>query len=202
MRFKLKLSLRSLFIILTVVVIVFGLRYQRRVRIQIATQKIKELGGEVFLTCQEPEADTFSQTLSNYYLHVSRNGGNMITVSSFTATKSEQSRPWLTAFLFGTTDDVEVSAVSIPAAAVDDETVRLLQQLGGVEMVLLLLSKDYLSVKHSTRSTAEMRKIQIERLGEDFERATALIEQGLPSVALYQGVDNESTSTCVLVPEN
>ena len=36
MRFKLKLSLRSLFIILKVLVIVFGLRYQHRVRIQIA----------------------------------------------------------------------------------------------------------------------------------------------------------------------
>ena len=192
MRFKLKLSLRSLFIILTVAVIVFGLRYQRRLRIQIASQKIKELGGEVFLVCQEPRIRSYSHMVEDVIAYPSRNPPLFPELNEMRLTKTVQPRSEITAFLFGTTADVEVFAVSISAASIDDEIVRLLQQLGGVEVVLLNVSEDYLRFKYSERITADSRETQLERRGKDFRRATDLIARGIPMATIYQGNLEES----------
>lgn len=192
MRFKFKFSIRTLFIILTVVSIVLGLRYQRRVRIQIASNKIKEMGGEVFLACQEPRLFTYQSPIGPMIFHTNRNLPMMATLNQVHLAKPKQQRSPIIAFLFGATDDVEVFAVAISATSVNDETVRLLQKLGGVEVVLLHVSADYLRIKHATRITEESRERNLERLGKDFRRAKDLIEHAIPGVAIYQGETDES----------
>jgi len=185
MRFKIRFSLRFLFILLTVATVFFGVQYNRRVRLQDATKRIEELHAEAFYAWQEVKAVTYTEILRPYFSDHSKRT-IAITANRLEWRNSEQPKFRVGAFLLGTNEDIAISAVSISAASVDENTLRLLQQLDGLEIVLLLVDERYLVVEADTSANvAKLRQSAMERFGKDFRRAKALIQAGLPNVSLH-----------------
>ena len=209
MRFK--FSLRSLLILLSIVsfaAIFFGWRYNQRIKSQIAAQRIQDRGGEIFYRWQTPRrikipvsVPIVIHTVEVPYTETLQDGSKVKRTKTEMAHRNiphtamtEEFRVGnavppgfrLTSFLSGSHNDVAISALSIPAAAVNEDAVSLLRDIQGLERVLLRVNRYYYGFESSRRATAEQREKGFERWGENLQRATELMQKHLPDVALYR----------------
>ena len=205
---KIRFSLRALFILLTISTVVLGFRHNQRRSLQHAANVIQENEGSVFyhwqslyvvyVSCQVPNAyyqiqlpitETLpdGQQVTKTIMQIARrNVGHSINSQQYKVKKLDPPGFRLSTFLLGSHDDVDVAAVSIPAASINEETVEVLRRLRGLESVLLRVNKKYYAVEASHRCTVEQRQKDLLRLGKDLEQATRLLEASLPDVVLHR----------------
>ena len=205
---KFKFSFRLFFILFTIAIVVFGIRYTQRRNLQLAAEKVQQSGGTIFYRWQAPYMIEMPTHVQNAYWTVEvpytvtgpdgqqetkfrtetggRNIGFQVDAQELRPLNSDQPGFSLLGFLLGTHDDVSAAAVSIPATAVDESTVKLLQRLTGLESIILRVDPRYFAVQLSNRSTPEQRKKDEVELGRDLKRASTLIEERLPKVKLHR----------------
>ena len=205
---KLRFSLRALLIVVTALAVIVGFRLNQRSALQIATKKIRAMDGTVFYSWQLPELVEIPIHVPNAYWTVRvpytekrddgtlitktrtevahQNRGHTIISESFRPTMANPPGFQIASCLLGSHNDVAVTAVSIPASAVDKNTVKLLSRMRGLKQVLLLVDQEYFSVKSSTRATQKKRNEDLKRLGKNLQNAKKLIELKLPDIMLFQ----------------
>jgi len=208
---RIKFSLRWLLILFTIVslaAIFVGWRCNQRSKSQIAAQRIQDQGGEVLYRWQKPRTvkspvivfpivniaevpytETLpdgSQVVRTRTEMFGRNTPNTALIEEFRVGSVDPPGFRVASFLLGSHDDVAISALSIPAAAVEESTVSLLRDIHGLERVLLRVNRHYYAFESSKRATAEQRAQGLERYGEYLKRATELIEKHLPKITLHR----------------
>ena len=201
-------SLRSLLVVLTIATIVFGYRYNQRRHLQTAATKIQEQGGTVFYSWQEPYVVLLPATVSDTsttvkvpYEVVLANGDTVtktrteiahrnvpiqVFIEEYRLLKTNSPRFNFTGFLFGSHDDVAVSAISIPLAAADQSMFKLLHQFKKLDGVLLCFDERYFQVKASSRLEAEDRNRKLLPYNQDLDRVTKRLEAGFPSTRIFR----------------
>ena len=109
----------------------------------------------VYVSCQVPNAyyqiqlpitETLpdGQQVTKTIMQIARrNVGHSINSQHYKVKKLDPPGFRLSTFLLGSHDDVDVAAVSIPAASINEETVEVLRRLRGLESVLLRVNKKY-----------------------------------------------------------
>ena len=182
------------------------MRLGQRTRLVDAAKRIQATGGSVFYASQSPSVVDVPVAIPNAYYTVSvpysetlEDGSVVQKMRTETAGRnagfsvlSQQVRPnnlaqpefQLTSFLAGTHQDVSVVAVSLPADNVGKDVIDTLNKFADLESVLLLVNERYFSVELSTRSTAEIRKDELDELGKGLRNAIEMIRIHLPHVEL------------------
>ena len=205
---RIRFSLRSLLFVLTLATIICGWRLNQRRNSQNATEQILEQGGIVFFDWQEPKVIDFVNQIPEYtwstpvtvalkdgststkYIQKPTSRNRMIPakVHQFYASTDNSDPPGFrtSEFLLGYHADVAVHAVSIDASSVNENTIRLMNQIHGLEKIMLRVDETYYSVDASNLICGDTRECLLESVGKDLRNAVDLIERHLPNVTIYK----------------
>ena len=203
MRLRIRFSLRTFVVFITFIALTtcfLTLRYKHRADIQKTIEKLQAMDAKVWFAQQEPEFVSHTDLVPNYFCRVSRNGGNVVPSGRFITRNNVSPKFRVTSFLFGSNEDISVTAISISSNSVDESTVELLAKLKDLKEILLRVDELYLSVSVSQRSTTESRQAAMKRLGEDIHRARELLDDNFPNVSIRY-VPEKRKAVMVLLPE-
>ena len=201
-QWRIKFSLRFLLVLLTVVCF-FVYRNDQRSKFQVVAQKIRERGGTIFYPWQDPTVRShllFFPTPTQAYTVQLPDGRRetktrtvpikgqqrfAVNINKFCLTDSEPSRFRIHDFLFGYHSDVNFTAISIPASALDQETIRLLSGIEDLDNILLEVDSGLLRAEAiARRERADQQPPNLEQMRADLRRVVQLVQEHLPEVSL------------------
>ena len=200
MRFR--WSLRTFFIVITLLAIMFAWRHNQRNKLIRATKRVQECVGEVAYRWQSPaisllkkndiwprqftepykvtlpdgSTETRMRTLS-WTVHV------YIAANQVTTQNSSYQRGSLFAFA-GRNDDVAVDAVTVSEKDVDEELLEALKDLDGLKFVVVKRSFNFYLVR---QCPGRFPPSDLKKFSAPYENAVALIESQIPDVSVKAG---------------
>jgi len=87
-------------------------------------------------------------------------------------------------FLFGYHSDVKISAISMHAAAVDQETLRLLSRIENLDTLLLRVDFAIIKADKIARRSGDQSTEDFNHMCEELKRAKELVQEHLPSLSV------------------
>jgi len=206
---KMKWSLRSLLLLLTLLAAVLAWRYNQRHQILGATKQIRNLGGQIVYRWENPTVavktiavqspvrtrpETKTRTLKDgtkedYEVFSHRSFNNYFSVQVKSLGISGRANHGLLRFFDN--EDIAVEAVKIRESSVNEDLVNYLRKLDDLRIVLVCRDQEYFRVYGTNPKiqliTAEQRTGKLNELNKPFEDAKSLINGGLPDVNVIDG---------------
>ena len=154
-QWRIRFSLRFFFALITVTTLFCGWRYRQRTEFQNIARKLQERDATIFYYWQDPAVRTYTGliplppieqeyqvslpdgSLETRTRQVPDIGGDDFYVYGLCATCSDYKGSRAIDFLLGYHTDVKIAAISMPAAAVDQEMLRLLSRIENLDKLLL-----------------------------------------------------------------
>ena len=207
-KLRLRFGLRFLLVFMAIVSFICY-RYKQRTNFQYVANEVEKRGGAVFLRCQGPEIQSKyvvpSVIVQRY--RVSLPDGSLginartvpadykapvyaFNINEFITNDSHPNFRIID-FLSGSHSDVSFGAISIPASSADQDMIRLLSRIEGLEEILLTTDYSFFEAERSERRynqnqygeeiLAELSSTNI----AEVRQATELIRVNFPNVSLY-----------------
>ena len=209
-QWRIRFSLRFLFALITVTTLFFGWRYRQRTELQNIARKLQERDGTIFYYWQDPAVRTYTGliplppieqeyqvslpdgSLETRTRQVTDIGGDDFNVYGLCATCGDYTGSRATDFLLGNHTDVKIAAISMPAAAVDQDTLRLMSRIKSLDKLLLEVDTTIFKagwvarrqIMRSRDSLVGQRSEDFDHMFEELRRAKELAREHLPSVSI------------------
>jgi len=179
-------------------------RYAQRAKFQVAAEKIRERGGTIFYPLQDPTVSShlvFPPMPTQEYLVQLPDGTTgtrtrsvpikgqyrfAVKINKFSVKDGVLPRFRMFDFLCGYHSDVNFSAISIPATAVDKETMRLLSGIENLDKILLEVDVELLLAEAiARRERADLQPPNLDEMRADLQRVVDSVQGHLPAVSLH-----------------
>ena len=201
-QWRIRFSLRFLLALITVTTLFFGWRYHQRTELQNIARKLQERGGTIFYYWQDPAVRGYSAStplppreeeyqvvlpdgsLATKTIQVSSGINVDYNIYDLCARCGDYTGFRAIDFLFGYHTDVKIAAISMPAGAVDQETLRLLSGIENLDMLLLKVDISIYATEWVARKRGVQASKDFDHMCEEFRRAKKLVREHLPSVSI------------------
>ncbi len=222
-KLRLRFGLRFLLVFMAIVSFICY-RYKQRTNFQYFANEIEKRGGAVFLRCQDPEIHNKYVVLSmdsGYYTVMLPDGSTKrkthlapimspgppvyaVNINEFSV-NDNHSKFRIIDFLSGSHSDVNFGAISIPASSADQDMIRLLSRIGGLEKILIMAHCSFFRAERirkrdkerekfpfldvrfgwSTNSRHNNQEVEHATITKEALQATELIRVNFPESTIY-----------------
>ena len=211
---RIRFSSRLVLALLTIAS-VLAFRYSQRSKLQLAGLEIEKMGGTAFYGWQEPyvinppvQVSPRPRLIEVPYTTVGPNGKQVtktriekahrrarraVATNLCIAQAHTLPRFSVSGFLLGSHDDVNIAAISLPAASVNESNAKTLRRLHGLKIVVLCVDRKYFQAELDETIAVEMglSKVTVFEPSkpssvDELERATTVIKRNSPDAELFR----------------